>query len=84
MPMLPAQTEAGEKKRGRGPTKHPRICAHAEILGVTRTHLWQVLESRRQSPPLIRRFNALRRLETERSRAATPALPRSKPKPKTA
>lgn len=44
--------------------KHPRyrfhgICRHAELLGVHRIHLYQVLAGLRTSHSLLRRYKAL-------------------------
>ncbi|MCZ7593096.1 MAG: hypothetical protein M5U15_13605 [Kiritimatiellae bacterium] len=39
--------------------RFPGICRHAELLGVHRTHLYQVLSGGRRSVSLLRRYNAI-------------------------
>jgi len=48
------------RKKQRGP-RIPEICADAEVLGVTRAHLWKVLHNRRHSPALRRRYRDLQK-----------------------
>jgi len=47
-------------KTKRGPTKYPGIVRDATELGVTRVHLWRVLEGQRESDPLLARYAALK------------------------
>lgn len=51
------------KRRGRpSRTSATPPCGYAEAarrLGVTTSHLWQVLNADRQSPPLMARYRAL-------------------------
>lgn len=42
-----------------GHVRFPGICRHAELLGVHRTHLYQVLSGGRRSVSLLRRYNAI-------------------------
>jgi N-glycosylase/DNA lyase len=39
--------------------RYPNISRHADILGVTREHLWRVLTGRRESRSLIMRYNSI-------------------------
>jgi hypothetical protein len=39
--------------------KYPGIGAAAQVLGVSRFHLWSVVEGRRQSRRLLRRYQDL-------------------------
>lgn len=39
-------------------SRNPGITIAAKNLGVTRTHLWAVLNGRRESKPLVKRWNA--------------------------
>ena len=57
--MLPLQRRKHKPKRG--PTKYPGIVRDATELGVTRVHLWRVLEGERDSDPLMARYSALKR-----------------------
>lgn len=57
--MLPKQSATGKVKRG--VTEFCGIGRDARLLGVTRTHLWLVLKNRRHSPPLLRRYQSLKR-----------------------
>lgn len=43
----------------RGETRFPGIKRHAEELGVTRPHLWQVLTGSRSSASLLSKYKAL-------------------------
>jgi 16S rRNA U1498 N3-methylase RsmE len=47
-------------KPKRGPTKYKGIIRDATELGVTRVHLWRVLEGERESDPLMRRYADLK------------------------
>ena len=47
---------ANKKSR---PNRIKGICAAADKLGVTRGHLWAVLKGRRDSTPLLERYNSL-------------------------
>lgn len=44
-------------------TEIPGIVADARALGVSRVHLWMVLNGRRESAPLLARYAALKRSE---------------------
>ena len=57
--MLRKQRRKGKPKRG--PTKYPGIVRDATGLGVTRVHLWLVLEGQRESLLLKRRYAALKK-----------------------
>lgn len=57
--MLPKQRATGKVKRGA--TEFHGIGRDAAQLGVTRVHLWLVLKGKRESRPLIRRYQQLRR-----------------------
>lgn len=46
-------------------TKHAGISRHARALGVSRIHLWYVLQGRRESRRLLTRYHALVRHETK-------------------
>ena len=43
--------------------RFPGICTHADLLGVTREHLWQVLSGRRESRRLMKRYLELTKKE---------------------
>ncbi len=47
-------------KRKMSRVKYPNICRDAVRLGVHRVHLYQVLDGRRESASLRRRYRALR------------------------
>lgn len=61
--MLPVDTASRNKSHTRGETKWPGLCRHAEALSVHRNHLWMVLDGRRQSKRLIKRYVALLKKE---------------------
>jgi hypothetical protein len=48
-------------KPKRGPTKYRGIVRDATNLGVTRVHLWLVLTGRRESRPLLARYEELKK-----------------------
>lgn len=62
--------KARDKKRG--PVKYPRISSDAKALGVSRGHLWQVLEGRRLSKPLLKRFRLLAQPEVRQHKPMVP------------
>lgn len=47
--------------------RYPDIVADARRLGVTREHLWRVLEGQRESPVLLERYQ---RLQAKKGRVA--------------
>lgn len=51
----------GKEKPKRGPTKYRGIVRAATDLGVTRVHLWLVLTGRRESRPLLARYEHLKK-----------------------
>jgi hypothetical protein len=51
------------KKPLRRAVTYPTIGRDAERLGVSRPHLWMVLEGRRASESLMRRYAALKRMK---------------------
>lgn len=55
--MLRRLTAKSEKQRRK--IRFPGIVAHAEKLGVNRSHLYRVLTGERPSPSLFERFQAL-------------------------
>ena len=57
--MLQVTQTKGNAKAGR--VKYVGIVADAKTLGVRREHLWQVLEGRRVSRVLSRRYSALKK-----------------------
>lgn len=54
--MLPTQPRQHKARRR---VKFPGIASHAEVLGVTRQHLFYVLDGSRHSPQLAARYRAL-------------------------
>lgn len=59
--MLRVTTRQAKRKRAaRGPTKYVGILSDAAALGVSREHLWQVLERKRESRSLVRRYQELK------------------------
>jgi len=49
------------KAQGQRKVKYPNIGMEAELLGVTRQHLWEVLQGNRTSRSLRRRYRALKK-----------------------
>jgi hypothetical protein len=54
---------AARRKGRKGGIAYPTIGRDAERLGVSRPHLWMVLEGRRASESLMRRYAALKRMK---------------------
>jgi molybdenum-dependent DNA-binding transcriptional regulator ModE len=48
-----------QTKRQSGRIKYPGISEHAKQLGVSRLHLWMVLQGRRESRRLMHRYRKL-------------------------
>lgn len=49
------------KTQSKRQVKYPNIGAEAAALGVTRQHLWEVLENNRPSKSLLKRYKALKK-----------------------
>jgi hypothetical protein len=60
--MLRVTRKKSEPKRR---TKYPGICRAAFTLGVSREHLWRVLEGDRESRSLMRRYREFQRTVQE-------------------
>lgn len=52
--------KSNQKRKGKLRSRWPGIVRDAELLGVTRQHLFYVLKGERKSPPLLRRYRALK------------------------
>jgi hypothetical protein len=61
------QGEANRRK-----IRFPKICMYADLLHVSRNHLFKVLTGERTSPTLLARYETIRRSRAQRETTATP------------
>lgn len=66
--MLPTQPRQHKARRR---VKFPGIASHAEALGVSRQHLFYVLDGSRTSPALVARYRALLLSEKPKTKTQT-------------
>ena len=60
------KTKEKEKVRAKRVIKHPRICWAAKQLGISRIHLWYVLQGeRRGRPGLVEDYKQLANVSTK-------------------
>ncbi|HEY0551151.1 MAG TPA: hypothetical protein VGF13_16210 [Verrucomicrobiae bacterium] len=65
----------------RGKTLHPTLAQDALVLGVNPSHLWRVINGKRHSDVLLRRYRALEEIKAglRAGKTITPTEPQSKP-----
>lgn len=67
-------TDTKLKRQGDGnrrKVRFPKICMYADLLHVSRNHLFKVLTGERTSPQLLTRYETLRRSRSRREQSAS-------------
>ena len=71
--LPPNSMSCARKSKPKRQVRHRGIVRAAAALGVTRQHLYLVLEHRRDSKPLLRRFRDYQQAQRNQAAAPTPS-----------